>query len=122
MSDDAMKQMAYQMALNMTQNANKTEQISGWITEADRETYVYGYTDLLKLDLRPQLHTITVPALILGAPFPSEEIALPNFSKQYEALKNKSIQMAPGGKHYIMFDESEWLYQQINSYLARYVE
>lgn len=116
---EAFEQTATMMAQGMTNVTEKQALIKSWILEADRKTYVYGYTDLLKLDLRPALTSIKVPVLILGAPFPSEEAVLPNFEKQYANLSNKTLKIAPGGRHYIMFDQPEWLYSQINSFLAQ---
>lgn len=119
MNDDAFQKSAIMMAQGMTTVTEKQELIKSWILETDRKTYVYGYTDLLKLDVRPALAQIKVPALILGAPFPTKEIVLPNFEKQYTNLANKQLEIAPGGRHYIMFDQPEWLYNQINNFLAK---
>lgn len=119
MSADAFQQTATMMAQGMTSVVEKQEVIKSWILEADRKTYVYGYTDLLKLDLRPALASIKIPVLILGAPFPSKEVVVPNFEKQYASLPNKKIEIAPSGRHFIMFDQPEWLYNQINGFLAK---
>lgn len=119
MPADGFKNTAMMMARNMTNNEDKFELIAGWSIAADRKTYVYGYTDLLKLDLRPQLENITTDVLILGASFPSKEMVMPNFEKQYANLKNKTIEIADDSKHFIMFDQPEWLYNQINNYLAK---
>jgi pimeloyl-ACP methyl ester carboxylesterase len=116
---EAFEKNALMMAQGMSANAEKHELLKSWIVEADRKTYVYGYTDLLKLDVRPALATIKVPVLILGAPFPTKEVVLPNFEKQYSTLANKTIEIAPGGRHYIMFDQPQWMYDQINNFLAR---
>lgn len=119
MTDEAFLKMADRMAQGMTLVTEKQEAIKAWILEADRETYVYGYTDLLKLDLRPSLSQIKIPVLVLGAPFPSKEIVVPNFEKQYTNLANKKIEIAPGGRHFIMFDQPDWFYNQINSFFAK---
>lgn len=119
MPDDAFKNVAATMASNMTNNQEKVDLIASWSIAADRKTYVYGYTDLLKLDLRPQLTGITTQTLILGATFPSREMAQQTFEKQYANLKNKAIELADDSKHFIMFDQPEWLYTQINNYLAQ---
>jgi pimeloyl-ACP methyl ester carboxylesterase len=116
---EAFEQTATMMAQGMTTVPEKQELIKSWILEADRKTYVYGYTDLLKLDLRPALAAIKIPVLILGAPFPSKEVVTPNYEKQYSSLMNKTLEIAPGGRHYIMFDQPEWLYNQINSFLKK---
>jgi len=119
MNDEAFAKTATMMAQGMTTVTEKQALIKSWILEADRKTYVLGYTDLLKLDLRPLLAQIKVPVLILGAPFPTKEIVLPNYEKQYANLTTKKLEIAPGGRHYIMFDQPEWLYDQLNTFLAQ---
>lgn len=119
MPADGFKNTATMMASNMTNTEDKIDLIASWSLAADRKTYVYGYTDLLKLDLRPQLENISVETLILGASFPSKEMVLTNFEKQYANLENKTIEIADDSKHFIMFDQPEWLYTQINQYLTK---
>ncbi|GAA4274841.1 alpha/beta hydrolase [Aquimarina gracilis] len=118
MEETQFKQTATMMSQNMTNNKEKVETLINWIMEADRQTYVYGYTDLLKLDLRTVLDKIKAQTLILGASFPSVEIAKSNYEKQYANLANKTIQMASDSKHFIMFDQPEWYYKQINAFLS----
>jgi pimeloyl-ACP methyl ester carboxylesterase len=119
MDEEAFKNSATMMAQGMTTVAEKQELIKSWMLQADRKTYVYGYTDLLKLDLRPALALIKVPVLILGAPFPTKEMVLPNYEKQYANLGNKKLEIAPAGRHFIMFDQPEWMYAQINSFIKK---
>lgn len=118
-TDEAFKQTATMMAQGMSATAEKHEVLKNWILAADRKTYVYGYTDLLKVDVRPSLANIKVPVLILGAPFPTKEVVAPNFEKQYATLTNKTLEIAPAGRHFIMFDQPQWLYNQINSFLVK---
>ena len=89
------------------------------VPAADRETYVYGYTDLLKLDLREVLHKVTAEALILGASFPDKEIVAVNYKKQYANLANKTIEIASNCKHFIMFDQAEWFYNKVNIFFSK---
>ncbi len=117
MSDEAFTQMATMMAQNMTNNPSKIELLTKWMLDADRETYVYGFTDLLKLDQRDQLLNIETKTLILGASFPDKETVKSNYEKQYANLKNKEMKFADDSKHFIMFDQAEWLYLNINNYL-----
>lgn len=116
-SDSALSITAGYMAQGMSNNTAKQDQIMRWIMEADRETYVYGYVELLKLDLRDQLTSITTPTLILGAGFPSKEAAIGNFESQYENLPSKTIKIATDSKHFIMFDQPDWLMNEINQFL-----
>ena len=118
MDDEQFKNMASMMVANMTFNTDKIETLSNWIYESDRKTWVYGYTDLLKLDLRDTLSKIKCETLIIGASFPNKEIAKENFYKQYEKLPNKVIKMASDSKHFIMYDQPTWFYNTLNNFLA----
>lgn len=119
MTDEAFRQTARMMSEGMTSNPEKKDTILQWSLIADRKTYVYGFTDLLKLDLRPALSKITAPTLILGAPFPDKQIVLSNFEKQYANLSNKTIEIADEGRHFIMFDQPVWFYGKLNTFLSK---
>lgn len=111
------KSIATMMAANMTIKEDKKEIITNWILEADRKTWVYGYTDLLKLDLRNVLNKIECETLILGASFPNIKIAKENYENQYSNLPNKTILMASNSKHFLMFDQPAWFYKTVNDFL-----
>lgn len=119
MTPEAFKQTSTMMAQSMTSTLEKVDTLASWSVKADRKTFVNGYTDLLKLDLRDVLEKISAKTLILGAPFPNKDIVLVNLDKQYSKLPNKTIEVAPAGKHFIMFDQSEWFYNKLNSFLTK---
>lgn len=117
MTDSAMRQTATYMAQGMTNSADKYPTLINWILKSDRETYVYGYTELLKLDLRPKLANIETNTLVLAADFPTKEVASQTINAQFQDLKNKEIKIAPGSKHFIMFDQPQWFYDELNAFL-----
>lgn len=118
MNDEQFKQSLTYMAQNMTNKKDKVQVLIDWMLEADRKTYVYGYTDLLKLDLRPRLKKVKAKTLILGAGYPTLDIAKTNFEKQYNQLGQKTIEMIPDSKHFVMFDQPELFYQKVNAFLG----
>lgn len=118
-TDEEILTMAKMTSQNMTYKAERIEELTKWSLEADRKTFIYGYTDLLKLDLRDALKSIKVPSLVLGASFPDREIVKKNFDEQYANLSNKEILLAPESKHFIMFDEPDWFYSTINKFLTK---
>ncbi|MCB0399824.1 MAG: alpha/beta hydrolase, partial [Winogradskyella sp.] len=67
MDDTQFEQMATMMSQGMSVNKEAQEDIKTWILKADRKTYVYGYTDYLKLDLREDLKNISIPTTIIAA-------------------------------------------------------
>ena len=117
-SDAAMLQTARMTAQNMTRAPGRADTLERWIMQSDRKTYVYGYVDLLRMDLRPQLPQITAATLILGAPFPRAEAVQSTLEQQYAGLKNKTIRVAPDSRHFIMFDQPAWFYEQVSTAFA----
>jgi pimeloyl-ACP methyl ester carboxylesterase len=119
MNDSAFRKSAIMMSSGMTSKKEGIDTLVSWMLASDRQTYVYGYTDLLKLDLRDALKDIKAETLILGASFPKPEITRQTFEKQYANLERKRIEIADNSKHFIMFDQPEWLYQQVNNFLGK---
>ena len=117
MSDSLFRNSANFMAQGMTNNKDKTDLLAQWIIESDRKTYVYGYTELLKLDLRNKLTDIEAKTLILSADFMGKELVLKNVESQFENLKNKEIKIAESSKHFIMYDQPKWFYNEISTFL-----
>tara|TARA_R100000501_G_scaffold5763_1_gene12649 strand:+ start:224 stop:1102 length:879 start_codon:yes stop_codon:yes gene_type:complete len=118
MDSVAFTRMAEQMAFGMSLNHDKHQQLVDWMLQADRETYVYGYTDLLKMDLRQPIKKIKIPVHIFAAthPYGKETVAL-NYQKQYQNLKDYKISFADGSGHFIMYDRPKWLMNQIQAAL-----
>jgi len=110
--------MATQMASGMTKEKSNQEIIKNWMIQADRETYVYGYTDLLKLDLREDLSKINAPVTILAATEPyGLEMAKSTYDLQYKALAEYTIEYANGSSHFIMYDQPQWFIENLKNAL-----
>lgn len=117
MSNEDFKNMATGMCQYMTNDQSKVERLIDWSINADRKTYVYGFTDLLKLDLRDKLSNITAKTLVIGTYIPNKQTVMSNYEKQYSNLKKKEFALVENSKHFIMFDQPIWLNNQINKYL-----
>lgn len=116
MDDEAFKAMASQTASFMSLNKDRHQQLTDWILTSDRKTYVYGYVDLLKLDLRSDISKIQIPVKVLAATYPNKAMVAENYQKQYKELKNVQIDYADGSAHFIMFDKPDWYKKQISDY------
>lgn len=114
MDNVAFREMAGQMALGMCSDKEKQQQIVDWMVASDRKTFVYGYTDLLKLDLRDELEKIVTPVTLFAATEPyGKEVVTATYNKQYKSLKKHTLIFAEGAGHFIMFDKPKWLLEQI---------
>ncbi len=119
MDDKAFEKMATFMSKGMSNKETEQQRIKNWLITADRKTYVYGYTDYLKLDLREDLKNITIPVTIIAATEPyGKGIVTNNYKNQYENLKNYDFILAEGSSHFIMLDKPEWFFNQIKMILS----
>ncbi|GAB3883325.1 alpha/beta fold hydrolase [Spirosoma agri] len=110
-------QMARQMAAGMCLTKARHAQLVDWIMKADRKTYVYGYVDLLKLDLREDLAHTTVPMVILAATYPDRQRVEATWNQQLAKLREKRIYYADQSAHFIMYDQPAWFITKIQENL-----
>jgi pimeloyl-ACP methyl ester carboxylesterase len=114
MEAKAFEAMAEQMASGMTLNKEKQVLVKNWMLKADRETYVYGYTDLLKLDLRADIAKINIPVTILAATEPyGLDMAKSTYAKQYANLEDYDLEFAEGTAHFVMYDNPSWFQEKL---------
>ena len=119
MDDEAFEQTATAMSKGMSLKESAQEKIKKWILESDRKTYVYGYTDYLKLDLREDLKNISIPVTIIAASEPyGKETVKQTYKSQYSNLKDYNLIVAENSAHFIMLDKPDWFLEQIQKILS----
>jgi len=119
MNDTEFAGMASGMVTGMSLNPETQTKIKDWIMMADRETYVFGYTDYLKLDVREDLKNIAIPVKIIAADKPyGKEMATQTYNSQYANLANYDLIIATNSAHFVMFDQPEWFIEQIQQILS----
>ena len=97
-----------QMAAGMTSAPERQARLATWLNAADRRTFVLGYTDLLRLDLRPLLPRVAAPVTVLASPSFGAEVVRDNMTAQYAGLADADLHVAPAGGHYLMWDAPAW--------------
>ena len=119
MNDEQFEQMATAMSQGMSLNKSAQEDIKTWIIKADRKTYVYGYTDYLKLDLREDLNKITIPTTIIAATKPyGKDMVTKTYNDQYANLKDYNFILADDAAHFIMLDQPDWFLDTVKTVLS----
>ena len=117
MPEENFRQMIAQQVGMMCRNTNKRELITQWIVNTDRETYVKGYIDYLNFDVTPQLKNITSEVFILAATSYGKAQTEQVYQSQFQMLEKYDIRYAEDAAHYIMFDQPEWFYNQLDDIL-----
>lgn len=122
------------MVKYMATNPDDVKTLIAWGLSTDQKTVTEVMYEMLNTDLRSDLATITAPSLVLGTwtgirdqmkdngMTITEEQITANFAQQYSGLHHVHFALAPTGRHFIMWDEPKWFYQQVESFLANPVE
>lgn len=92
------------------------KKILDWSIKSDRKTFAEMYCDFTNTDLREKIKTITCPALILLET--SFKDLKPAIEEQYQNLKGADLQYADKALHFIMYDDKDWYFAQLNNFLS----
>ena len=122
MNEEARLKMAKQATAGMATADKDVERIYGWSKATDAKTEADAISDLIGLDLRNDVANIKAPTLVLGtwiayAPYATKEQVLQTFQTQYKQLKGVEIELAPKARHFIMYDDPQWMFAQMDRFL-----
>ena len=114
MKEEQFTQMQKLSIDSLTTNASKWDEIAGWGIKSDRATFAKMFCDFSNTDLRESIKKITVPSLILLEPAFKNIGAV---AEQYKNLSHAQLEYANKGLHFIMFDDTEWYFDQLSAFL-----
>jgi pimeloyl-ACP methyl ester carboxylesterase len=98
------------------------ERVAGWSLQSDRRTMATAIYQMLSQDLRPDLARIQAPTLVLGS-WAAYKSFLPRsaveamFKSQYQQLPGVQVELADTARHFIMYDDPDWMYARIDQFL-----
>ncbi len=91
------------------------DKIVKWSVTSDRKTFATMYCDFMNVDLREKIQSIECPTLVLlESHFKNYKTQI---AKQYKRLKKVDLQYADKGLHFIMYDDKEWYFNQLNRFI-----
>ena len=98
------------------------ERIIGWGQRSDRETVIRAMGTLMASDLRQDVARITSPTLVLGTWIAYQDYAPraaieATFQQQYAQLPGVKIALADTARHFIMYDQPDWMHARIEQFL-----
>lgn len=114
MKEDYFIQMQKMSIASLAANSSKWDEITAWGINSDRRTFGKMFCDFSNTDLRNRIKMITVPSLILLEPSFKNIAAI---EEQYNHLPHAQIEYARKGLHFIMFDDTEWFFEQVQAFL-----
>lgn len=116
MDNEQFRKMQTQAIPRLLADTSMQETVVSWSMKSDRRTFAKMYCDFSNTDLREKIKNIQCPSLILLEAFFVN--LKPTIEDQYKNLKNANMQYASKGLHFIMYDDKEWYFNQLNNFLS----
>jgi len=109
----------------MTNDPTRVPMLVNWMTASDRNTTANAMYDMMTIDLRQSMSSIQQPILVLGAWAAYKQYGATKdstkaiYTAQYAQAKQVDIRMSETSYHFIPWDDSQWLNEQINDFLKQ---
>ncbi|AQX83589.1 alpha/beta hydrolase [Elizabethkingia bruuniana] len=116
MTNEQLKTYAENIAKQLVTDLEKAKLIAEWQAKSDRNTLAGAFYEMMTTDIRSDLSKITAPVLVLGSKFETLENSKKQFAEQYKNVKNLILHIADS-KHFIMYDQPEWFFQELDTFL-----
>lgn len=126
MDDAKLKNTQLMTAKFMCLDSTRWETIATWGMKSDKKTMAYAITEMLSSDKRKQISNIQIPVLVLAAfhempqyPQFTRQTVIEMYQDQYKACSKCTVHTAAGKTaHFIMYDDPQWFYKEIDTFLA----
>ncbi len=109
-------QMQKMSIQRLVADTSKRELVVGWSMKSDRKTFAEMYCDFSNTDLREKIKNIKCPTLVLLEEYFKH--VKPDIEAQYKNLKTANLQYSNKGLHFIMYDDKEWYFSQLNNFIT----
>jgi N-formylmaleamate deformylase len=110
---------------SMIRDSSKISLVAEMAVKSDPATQGEAMYELFSTDLRPDMKYIHCPVLVLGDWVSykkygaTHESVYKNYADQFRLAKNLTIAINDSSNHFIMYDEPQWFFQQVSSFLAK---
>jgi N-formylmaleamate deformylase len=114
---------AYYLA-TLIRDSSRIKEVTEMEVKSDQQTQAEVMYELFSQDLRPMVGRIKTRVLALadwsaykqyGA---TRENVKANLQSQYKDVQYLTIAMSDSSRHFIMFDEPDWFYSQVDNFVA----
>ncbi|SNC66736.1 Pimeloyl-ACP methyl ester carboxylesterase [Hymenobacter gelipurpurascens] len=117
--------LARQTSASMMTDTARISQATRWSVASDPTTVAQAYYDLMTNDLRHDIARVQQPTLVLGAWAAYKQYGSTKegtraiFEQQYAKLPQHHVEMSEAGKHFLMWDDTQWFFAQTDAFLKQ---
>ncbi|MGK5027862.1 alpha/beta fold hydrolase [Janthinobacterium sp. RB2R34] len=120
--DTSFAQQQRRSVAGMASKPDDVARITGWGMRSDKNTVIAAMATIIGTDLRQDVARITTPTLVLGTWIAYKDYAPraaieATFRSQYQKLPGVQIAISDAARHFIMYDDPDWLHGQIDQFL-----
>jgi len=114
-SPEELRQMQERIIKTMVTDPDDQQRAVTWSLESDEETFNQAIYDLYTTDLRDDISAIDVPVLTLGSWIAyknyglTKSVAKTMYEQQYKAVDDVSIRISDKGRHFLMWDDADFV-------------
>ena len=107
----------------MISDSNKIKTVLAWAVASDQPTMGEVVYEMFTTDLRKEIKNIKTPVLELGTWIAykdygaTRESTLALITNQFKELPTAKILVADNSRHFIMFDDPQWMFKQVDEFL-----
>ncbi|RZL15720.1 MAG: alpha/beta hydrolase [Hymenobacter sp.] len=112
-----------QAVASLVSDTARQSLVANWGQASTPDRVAQAMYEMYTTDLRADLGTVRQPALVLGSwaayqPYGATLASTQSlFEAQYARLPQHRIEMSPAGKHFLMYDDTAWFFQQTDAFL-----
>jgi len=112
-----------QMVVSLVTDTARQSLVARWGQASTPASVGQAMYEMYTTDLRADLGAVRQPALVLGtwAAYQAYGATLAStraiFAAQYAKLPQHRIEMSQAGKHFLMYDDTAWFFQQTDAFL-----
>jgi pimeloyl-ACP methyl ester carboxylesterase len=99
------------------------DRVIAWSLKSDRTAVTDSMSELFAADLRADMAKIKMPVLVMGAWIGYKEYGAThdtieaNLRAQYAKLEGVRIAVTDSARHFIMWDDPNWMFAQMDRFL-----
>jgi pimeloyl-ACP methyl ester carboxylesterase len=107
----------------MVTNDSDLDRVIAWSLKSDRTAVTDGMSELFAADLRAEVVKIKIPVLVMGTWIGYKEYGAThdttegNLRAQYAKLDGVQIAVTDSARHFIMWDDPNWMFAQMDRFL-----
>jgi pimeloyl-ACP methyl ester carboxylesterase len=98
----------------------KVTQIAAITDKSDPAAFGEAFYELMTTDIRDQVGSITAPVLLIASDQPGQisDDLLAKYKAQVSKVKDCKVVLAKGSRHFIMYDDPDFLFKEMDAFLG----